>query len=194
MPSSFAENLLALFTARDIAESIVGDLIEQRDARGRGWFAREVAQLAFVLCFKSLIVAPWRAIRLAVLGYGIYLGAWAVLFVASGLPWYPWHRTHEPGFWIRLAVVVFVANLVTGGVLARWVSKSGSAIPPLATLWLVGGLALPFVVAFVDSPAPWPWAKPSGVVSSAVLAPLLYLVPLLLGALVAQRREPTAVC
>ena len=59
---SFAEDLLALFTARDRSESIVGDLIEQRDAHGRGRFACEVARLAFALCFKSLVAAQLRAL------------------------------------------------------------------------------------------------------------------------------------
>jgi hypothetical protein len=193
MHSRFAENLLALFTARDVSESIVGDLVEQRPAHGRGWFAREVAQLAFALCFKSLVAAPWRTIRLAVLGWCTYTGALLILFVASGLPWYPWHRVHEPGFWVRFGLVVFVANLVTGGVLTRWAPKSGSAIAPLTTLWLVGWLLSPFAVALVDARVPWPWDRPSGIVWSAVLVPVLYVVPLLLGALVAQRREPTAV-
>jgi hypothetical protein len=58
-------------------------------------------------------------------------------------------------------------------------------------LWLVGWLVSPFWVALVAERLPWPWVKVSGIVSSAVLVPLLYLVPLLLGAFVAQRREVT---
>jgi hypothetical protein len=46
------------------------------------------------------------------------------------------------------------------------------------------------MVALVD---PWPWrAGPAGVVWTAVAVPLLYVVPVLLGALVAQRRDPSA--
>lgn len=190
MRRNFAEELLALFTARDVAESIVGDLIEQRDAHRQGWFAREVARLAFALCFQSVVAAPWRAIRLAALGWAIYAGAFVILFVASGLPWYPWHRVDEPSFWVRLGLVVFVANLITGGVLARRPSRRGSAIAPLMTLWLVGWLVSPFWLALEG--LPWPWSKPSGVFWSAALVPLLYLVPLLLGAFVAQRREGAA--
>jgi hypothetical protein len=188
LPRSFADDLLALFTSRELAESIVGDLIEQRHAHSRGWFACEVARLAFALCFKGLVAAPWRACRLAALGWAIYAGTSVVLFVASGLPWYPWHRVHEPGFWIRLGFVVFVANLVTGGILVRRSSGSGSAVAPLVTLWLAGWLVSPFWIALVDERFPWPWFKASGI----VLVPLVYLVPLLLGAFVAQRRGVTA--
>jgi hypothetical protein len=188
--NDLAENLLALFTARDVAESIVGDLVEQRHAHGRVWFACEVARLAFALCFKSLVAAPWRAIRLAALGWAVYFGTLVVLFAATGLPWYPWHRVNEPGFWARLGLVVFAANLVAGGVLSRWASKGGSAIAPLTTVWLVGWFVSPFMVALVN---PWPWAPgPAGIVWTTVLVPLLYVAPVLLGALVAQRRDPNA--
>ena len=190
MHSGFAEDLLALFTAREVSESIVGDLVEQRAAHGRCWFAREVARLAFALCFKSVVAEPWRAARLAALGWVVYVGAFALLFIASGLPWFPWHRVHEPSFWIRLGLVVFLANLITGGVLARRPSRRGSAIAPLITLWLMGWLVSPFWLALEG--IPWPWPKAAGIAWSAVLVPLLYLVPLLLGALVAQRRELTA--
>ena len=189
---SFAEDLLALFTARDRSESIVGDLIEQRDAHGRGWLACEVARLAFALCFKSLVAAPLRAFCLAALGWAVYAGALVLLSIASGLPSYPWHRVHEPGFWLRVGFIVFGANLITGGVLARWASRSGSAIAPLLTLWLVGWIVSPFWIALLDERAAWPWTRASGMAWSAVLVPLLYVVPLLLGAFLAQRREMTA--
>jgi len=188
--NDLAENLLALFTARDVAESIVGDLVEQRHAHGRGWFACEIARLAFALCFKSLVAAPWRAVRFAALGWAVYFGTLVVLFTATGLPWYPWHRVDEPGFWVRLGLVVFVANLVAGGVLSRWAPKGSSAIAPLTTLWLIAWVVSPFMVALVD---PWPWrAGTAGVVWTAVAVPLLYVVPLLLGALIAQRRDASA--
>jgi hypothetical protein len=188
--NDFAENLLALFTARDVAESIVGDLVEQRYAHGRGWFACEVARLAFALCFKSLAAARWRAVRLAAIGWAVYFGTLFVLFTATGLPWYPWHRVDEPSFWVRLGLVVFIANLVAGGALSRWASKGGSAVAPLTTLWLVAWVVAPCIVALVD---PWPWrAGTAGVVWTVVAVPLLYVAPLLLGALIAQRRDPNA--
>ena len=136
---SFAEDLLALFTTRDRSESIVGDLIEQRDAHGRGWFACEVARLAFALCIKSLVAAPLRALCLAALGWVVYAGALVLLSIASRITFVSLaSECHEPGFWLRLGLIVFGANLITGGVLARWASRSGSAIAPLLTLWLVG--------------------------------------------------------
>ena len=188
----FADNLLALFTSREVAEAIVGDLLEQRQAHRRGWFACEVARLALALCCTDLAAAPWRACRLAALGWAVYAGSSVLLFVASGLPWYPWHRVNEPGFWLRLGLVLFVANLLTGGILARWPPPSGSAIAPLIALWLAGWLLSPLWITLADDRFSWPSAEVPGMVASTVLVPLLYLVPLLLGAFFGQWRHKMA--
>jgi hypothetical protein len=194
--SDFAESLLALFTSRETAASIVGDLTEQSQARGRGWFAREVARLAFALCFKGAVAAPLRALRLAGLGLAVYGGTYGVFFITAGLPWYPWHRTYEPAFWLRLALVVVLANLSTGAILAQRPSNAGiSAIASLTVVWFTAWVVQLSVLAigmlglarwFI----PWPAMPPSPwVILGPVLGvPLLGLLPLLLGAVVAQRR------
>jgi hypothetical protein len=167
--------------ARELATTIVGDLTEQAHFRGRGWFAREVLRVAFGFCVRSLISAPLRALCLAGLGFAVYAGAYAVLFVASGLPWYPWHRIHEPGFLVRLALVVAASNLVTGVLLGRRAVRGGvGAVAPLTAFWLAAWLISPFVTKLTL----WPWLQ-----FWLVLAfPFLYLLPLLLGAVIAQRR------
>jgi hypothetical protein len=187
-----ADNLLALFTSREVAESIVGDLLEQRQAHRRGWFACEVARIALALCCTDLAAAPWRTCRLAALGWAVYAGSSVLLFVASGLPWYPWHLVNQPGFWLRLGLVLFAANLLTGGILARWPPRSGSAIAPLIALWLAGWLLSPLWITLADDRFAWPGADVPGRVASTVLVPLLYLVPLLLGAFFGQWRHKMA--
>jgi hypothetical protein len=188
----FADHLLALFTSREVAESIVGDLLERRHAHRRGWFAFEVARLALTLCCNDVVAAPWRACRQAALGWAVYICSSVIVFIASGLPRYPWHRVDEPVFWIRLWLVFFVANFVTGAILARRRSSSASAIAPLIILWLVGWLVLPFWITFVGERLQWPWADVPGIVSSAALVPLCYLIPLVLGACVGQSRHRIA--
>jgi hypothetical protein len=195
----FAEDVLALFTTREVAASIVGDLAEQSQSRRRGWFTCEIVRLAFALCFRSLIAAPGRALRLAGVGLAVYFGAEVTLFVTIGLPWYPWHRVHEAGFWVRLGLVVFFSNLLTGAILARRrASATVGAVAPLTALWLAAWLIWPL---FASRAYPWPsqgvwrggvpWppmvAGPWTLLSAELIFPLLYLLPLLLGAVLAQR-------
>ena len=194
MPSNtFAENLLALFTTREGAASIVGDLLEQSHSRARGWFACEVLRLAFALCFDALISAPGRALRLAGLGLAVFVAVYLVVFIASGLPWYPWHRMGTVDFWIRVGMVAFVANLATGAILGRRRSKGNvGAIGPLVAVWLVAWLIQSL---FVWGVFPWPSSElrstppwPGTLAWTPLLFPFLYLVPLLLGAAIGQRR------
>jgi hypothetical protein len=185
--NTFAEKLLALFTTREVAASIVGDLIEQSHVRARGWFTCEVVRLAFALCFRTLVSAPGRALRLAGLGLAVYTATYAILFVAIGLPWYPWNRVATPDFWVRVGVVVVVSNLLTGAILARWPSHGNvRPIAPLTALWFAAWLIWPLIVSAVNSssatPAPWTLAW------TALIFPFLYLVPLLVGAVIGQRR------
>jgi hypothetical protein len=179
---------------------MVGDLAEQSHSRRRGWFTCEIVRLAFALCFRSLVSAAVRALRLAGVGLAIYTGAEVALFVAIGLPWYPWHRVHEPGFWARLGLVVFLSNLVTGAVLARRPTSGAiGAVAPLTALWLAGWLIWPLFAARVypwpstgvwRGGVPWPPMTPGRLtlLSAELIFPLLYLLPLLLGAVLAQRR------
>lgn len=199
MPNrSFPERLLSLFATRDVAESIVGDLAEQRRSRVRGWFTLEVVRIAVALCLRALSAAPRRALGLAVLGVCVYGGLYLLLFVVSGLPWYPWHRVNEPGFWVRLGLVIVAANFLTGAILARRRTLGAvNPVAPLAALWLalwllaVVALALVLSVGFWRGLVPWRAAVPHvwAITSPVLLFPVLYQLPLLLGALVVQPRR-----
>jgi hypothetical protein len=175
--ASAAETLLALFASRDVATSIVGDLTEE--SRGRAWFWAQILRTATALCFKSIVAAPLRALWLALVGLLIYGGIYAALMTASGLWWYPWHRVGAPDFWVRAIFVVTLANLTTGMVIGRWISRGGiSGLAPLAVLWIAAWMFW-MVLLLVDASS-WMWA--------AVLAfPFLCLSPLLLGGVLGQR-------
>lgn len=199
--NTFAESLLGLFTTREAAASIVGDLIEQSHARAPGWFTCEVVRLAFALCFGTLVSAPGRALRLAGLGLAVYAAIYTILLITIGLPWYPWNRVGTTDFWVRVVAVVVVSNLLTGAILARWPSRGPvSAIAPLTAVWCATWLIWPLcalaiypwpsgdLFAALRGLVPWPTHGPWIVVWTALIFPVAYLIPLLLGALIGQRR------
>jgi hypothetical protein len=187
---SSAETLLAQFTSRDNAVSIVGDITESSLNRPRGWFTGEVIRLAVWFWIRSVLAAPGRALGYAGVGLAMYFGAYAISFIASGLPWFPWHRTHEWGFSLRLWAVVFVSNLLTGAILAIRLSPGRThAIAWLMLLWVTAALIWPL---FALRLYPWSW-WPSAIfmpwrfVLAVSLPPLLYVTPLVLG-VVASRK------
>jgi hypothetical protein len=187
---SSAETLLAQFTSRENAASIVGDLAEVSLNRRRGWFTLEVLGLTVSFWMASVRAAPGRALGYAKLGLVVYFGVYGVSFIASGLPWFPWHRTHELGFSLRLWAVVFISNLLTGVLLARQLSPARAhAITSLMFLWIAASIAWP-LFAFRVYPAAW-W--PSGLympwrfVVAISLPPLLYVAPLMIGVFASHR-------
>jgi hypothetical protein len=198
--SSAGENLLALFTSRGRAATIVGDLVEQSLAHRRGWFTREVFRIALALSIRGLTSAPGRALGLAGFGAVVYGGIYAALFVASGLPWHAWNHVHEASFMVPLCFVTAASNFLTGAILARRSSAAHGprALSALLAVWIAGWLIWPWFAwrffywasqgpwgSFVPWPAwmPWPYVLLAG-----LIFPLLYLVPLLLGAVLAARR------
>ena len=83
-------------------------------------------------------------------------------------------------------LALFTSREVAESILARWPPRSGSAIAPLIALWLAGWLLSPLWITLADDRFAWPGAEVPGMVASTVLVPLLYLVPLLLGAFLGQ--------
>ena len=68
---SWSEALIALFTTRDRAESIAGDLIEERDVRGSTWFWLHVLRTTFNLFISALASAPVTALALGAVGFAL---------------------------------------------------------------------------------------------------------------------------
>jgi hypothetical protein len=179
-----SQAFLSLFTTPDRAASIVGDLLEESASQRGAWYALKVLGIALAMCLRTVRSAPVRCLALAALGCAVYLFVWAVAFVGAGLPWYPWQRIGEPGFWIRVAVVVMCANLATGFVLARWVSIRGTnALAPLSLLWLVAwATKLALVTILSASPLPTP------LVLGVFADPLVALLPLFVGGMMGRAR------
>jgi hypothetical protein len=187
---SSAETLLAQFTSRDNAISIVGDVAELSLGRRRGWFTSEVIRLVVSFWIRSVLAAPGRAVGYAGVGLAVYFGVYAISFIASGLLWFPWYRTHEWGFSLRLWAVVFVSNLLTGAILnARLSPGRTQAIASLMLLWVIAALIWPLFALRIYPWSWWPSAidMPWTFVLAVSLPPLLYVVPLTIG-VVASRK------
>lgn len=170
------EAFLSLFTSPDRAANIVGDLLEESRARSGLWYLR-IPGIALALSLQSARRAPGRCLVLGALGVTVYFCVWSGLFLAMGLPWYPWHRMGEPAFWVRIALVVVCANLISGFIVGRWVSIRGTnALVPLVLLWLVAWPTELVLAKLVYV------RMPVGMLAAAALAfPLLGLVPLVAG-------------
>ena len=182
---SCSEAFLSLFTTVDMAASIVGDLSEERLGRCRYWL--RVAGIGLSLCLGSVRGAPGRCLGLGLLGSVVYLGVWLAVLVASGLPWFPWNRAGQTEFWLRIALVVGLANLVTGFILGRWVSVRGTnALAPLSLLWLAAWPAELVFVALMHIHEPVE-ASFGLLVLAALGYPLLGLLPLTVGGAVGRR-------
>lgn len=190
MRKSSAETLLAQFTPRQNAASIVGDLTELSAGRRRGWFTYQVIRTAVSFWIRSARGSPLRALGNLGIGLGLFYGVYAALFIASGLPWFPWYRTHELGFSLRLWTVVFVSNLLTGAFLARRLSPGRAhAIASLMVLWIAVSLIWPLFALRVY---PWNWwpsalHMPWRYVVAVSIPPLLYIAPLMIGVLASRR-------
>jgi hypothetical protein len=189
-----AETLLAQFTSRENATAIIGDITELSIKRRRGWFTSEVIRLAVSLWIRTAFAKPGQALGYASLGLAVYFGVYAISFIASGLPWFPWHRTHEWDFSLRLWVAVFASNLLTGAILAVRLSPwRAHAIAALMMLWMVSSLIWP---VFAFRLYPWSW-WPSAInmpwrfVLAVSLVPLLYIVPLMIGVLASRKLSRT---
>ena len=93
--ASPVQALLSLFTAPDRAESIAGDLTEEREVRGSVWFWFHVFRTTFALFTNALATAPVMALALAALGFALFVmlafaGVAAVFlfpFIGSGVSW-----------------------------------------------------------------------------------------------------------
>ena len=87
--------LLSLFTVPDRAESITGDLTEEREVRGSVWFWFHGFRTIFALFTGALASAPLMALALFALGFVLFValasaGVAAVFlfpFVGSGTRW-----------------------------------------------------------------------------------------------------------
>jgi hypothetical protein len=74
MRNTFIERIFGLFTSRDHAEAIAGDLLEERHSRGGMWLWPTVVGVAIVLWRNSVREAPSRVLSLAASGAVMLVG------------------------------------------------------------------------------------------------------------------------
>jgi len=99
----FVEGLLSLVAPADHAASVVGDLMEEADARGNLWFWQCVVRLAFSLLGRDLLAAPFTMAAASVLTWFVYMAVCLVLgfgaYVIATLVWgVAYVLTHHTGF------------------------------------------------------------------------------------------------
>jgi type IV secretory pathway VirB6-like protein len=177
---SIAYRLLCLFTSPDRAESIEGDLIEERHTHGHVWFFVNVATTTFALWRQAIELKFLRTMALAVLAVVLsVLMCSAIGFVYVEL---------EVSGVVTLLLIATFAFLL-GAALARVAPVVGVAAATAASVVLV----LLFLYAQIDSQAAQLREAPDGntvVASAGALvslirklagAVLLYLLPLNLG-------------
>ena len=186
----YSQAFLSLFTDTNRAASIVGDVLEESNQRSGVWYLLQIIGIAASLCLNNFRSAPLRCLGVGGLALGVWIGVYAGLFVASGLPWYPWQRVNQPEFWTRLCIVLVFANLVAGYVVGRWVSVKGiNGVGPLVVLLLSLQLILATTGALMS---PLPQGLPAYAVRLLVMAvvfPTLVVSPQVIGSTLAKRGQ-----
>lgn len=175
--TSRAEVLLSLFTTRDRAESIAGDLTEERDVRGSAWFWVHVFRTTFALFTSALGSAPATALALGALGFALLV---ALAFAGMAAVFlFPFLGSAES--WVLLSLFWWSAALWTGVSLVSIAPKYG--MTACLTLAVAGEsllVASRLFFAWPQGPNAWSLL----VYTSALLA----AVPLLAGGAIVRRR------
>jgi hypothetical protein len=184
---SVAYRVLSLFTSPDRAESIEGDLIEERHTHGRVWFAVSVLTTAFALWRQAIELQFLRTMALGVLAVVLSCLACSALALA----------------YVELAVPVVVMLLLIatfafllGAGLVRIAPGIGVAAATAASL----ALLLLFLYTQIDAQAAqlrdagegnavaaWVGAL-ALLIRNLAGAALLYLLPLNLGSVLMHGR------
>lgn len=185
----FAEELLALVTDRNRAETIAGDLVEEAGRRGPLWFAGALGGVALALFFAAFGAARARMLGLLAAGLAVSALLYVAVRVSGVLLGLQPPAVHgvalieaSPAALLYLAASLAAANFLTGLVLGRARARSGpSAVMPLALFWAAVGL----VALCADLVAGQPTWYCTLVYLGGI--PSFYIAPLLAGAALAAR-------
>lgn len=133
MRDNAVEGLLSLFTSSDRAEAIAGDLVEEREERGRRWFWLHVARITLTLWRNAATEAPLPVLALAAVGCALLAapllgGAAAVRLVPQ--------MSGPPVSWIAVSIIWWGGALWIGASLVAIAPRRGMAA--CATLALAG--------------------------------------------------------
>jgi hypothetical protein len=175
--ASRAEALLSLFTARDRAESIAGDLTEEGDVRGSAWFWFHVFRTTFALFTSALASAPVTVFALGALGFALF-----VMLAVAGVAAVFLFPFIGPGLRsVLLPLFCWSAALWTGVSLVSVAPKHG--MTACLTLAVAGDALLfasPLFFAWIQAPNDW------SVLAHA--SALFAAAPLLAGGAIVRRR------
>jgi pimeloyl-ACP methyl ester carboxylesterase len=176
--ASLAQALLSLFTTRDRAESIAGDLIEERDGRGSAWFWFHVVRTTFALFTSAFASAPVKTLALVALGFALFVTlAFAGVAAVSLFPL----LIGSAISWALLSFFFWSAALWTGVSLVSLAPKHG--MTACLALAIAGeALLLSAALFFSWSRAPNAWSL---LVS---MSALFAAAPLLAGGAIVRRR------
>jgi hypothetical protein len=171
------EALLSLFTSGDRAESIAGDLSEERDVRGSAWFWFHVFRTTFALFTSALASAPVTVLALGALGFALLvmlaLAGMAAVFLFPLIG----HGVRP----VLLTLFCWTAALWTGVSLASVAPKHG--MTACLTLAIAGeALVLVSPLFFAWTQAPNEWSV------LAYASALFAAAPLLAGGAIVRRR------
>ena len=173
-----AQRLLGLFTSKDCAEAIAGDLIEERRHRGGLWFWRHVLGTVFAVSRSAVTAAPLRALILVAVGCALFaVPAFAGVAAVSLFP----QLIGTLVSWIVLSVFWWGGGLWTGASLVTVAETRGMAA--CLALALVGE-ALVIGFGLIGT---WQYAVTVRSVAFYMIA-LLSPAPLLAGGAIARRR------
>ena len=178
---SRAQAVLPLFTSPDRAESIAGDLNEERLVRGSAWFWFHVFGTTFALFRSAFARAPLATLALGALGFVLFV-ALAFTGVAAVSLFPP--LLGSPVSWLILSLVWWSGALWTGISLVSIAPKLGMTAC-LSLVVAVEGLLVAFwpFVPWRDGPNLW---------SVLVYASALFAAaPLLAGGVIVRRRIGT---
>ncbi len=147
--SSLSFTLLTLFTSPERAESIQGDLMEEAQIRGRGWFWSQVIRTTGALCWKEFARSPFAVLGLTLFGGVAWFLMTLIMLAAEDAVEFALDSLGVPA---NIPVLpVFLLGALLGGIIL------GRAAP-VRGMYASVGLAfasVPVLVLLLFSPQPW---------------------------------------
>lgn len=192
--AALAEALLSLFTARERAAAVAGDLVEEAPRRGRVWFCVSLLGVALALFASAFGARRGRVLWLFASGFVLWLGAYTavraagaaaglqpLVLPAGAVAEMPWSLQ------AYLALSLVLSGLAAGAVLGRRARVHGvNGAAPLAAFWASAALIAPLVDLAVGT-ATWHCT-----LLYVLGLPLFYVLPLLAGGALGARSRVAA--
>lgn len=145
---SLSFSLLTLFTSPERAVSIQGDLIEEAQSRGRGWFWSQILRTTGALCWKGIARTPLAILGLALSGGAVWFLSMGILVAGVAAIEYVLHSLGAP-LNIRFLWVFLLGALSTGFILGQAAPVRGMHASVVLAV-----VSVPVLVLILFSPQP----------------------------------------